>query len=110
MKVPETVQHPQMNAYLHRLAQPQRPQGDEAAAAGQGRGAAPRPRRDVVEISPQSRLAREAAAVQPAQGPQETSRAQKVQALKAQVQAGTYRVNPIKVADAMMKELIKGLG
>ncbi len=111
MKVPETIQHPQVNAYLQQVVAPQRGEmeAQEAQAPGQaaGHGNVAPARRDVVEISPESRLAQEAENVGQAQ---EQARTQKVQALKEQVQNGTYEVNPVKVADAMMRDLIKNLG
>ncbi len=110
MKASEIAQNTQMNAYIQQIANPQRPaspqQGQDQLQAQAGPVEAAS-RRDRVDISPQSRMASEAVN---ATQVQEQERAQKVQALKEQVQNGTYEVNPVKVADAMMRDLIKNLG
>ncbi len=112
MKASEIAQNTQMNAYIQQIPNTQKatvPQ--QGAAQGQEQGQAVQTqvvqRRDTVQLSPQSRMAREVVASNQVQ---QEERSQKVQALKEQVQNGTYQVNPIKVADAMMKDLIKNLG
>lgn len=62
---------------------------------------------DRVEISARSRTLQKASDINAASGPERT---QKVQKIADQVQANTYKINPINIAGAMMKDLIKDLG
>ncbi len=62
---------------------------------------------DTVELSSQSKLLNKVTDTMKAQEPQ---RAEKLQMIKEKVQNGTYQVDPEKVANAMLKDLIKDLG
>lgn len=62
---------------------------------------------DKVDISARSRMLQKANNTTAASG---AERSQKVQEIAGQVQTNTYKVNPAKVAGAMMKDLIKDLG
>ena len=62
---------------------------------------------DTVELSSQSRLLNKVTDTIKTQEPQ---RAEKLQMIKEQVQNGTYQVDAEKVANAMLKDLIKDLG
>lgn len=63
--------------------------------------------KDMVNISTSSRMLQRASGVNAASAPERT---EKVQAVGKQVQSNNYKVNSIKVAGAMMKDLIKNLG
>ncbi len=62
---------------------------------------------DTVQISSRSRLMNK---VQNTAGSQEPQRTERLQMIKEQVQNGTYKVDAEKVANAMLKDLIKDLG
>ena len=62
---------------------------------------------DTVEISSQSKLLNKVTDTMRAQEPQ---RAERIQMIKEQVQNGTYKIDEEKVANAMLKDLIKDLG
>lgn len=62
---------------------------------------------DRVELSSGSRLLHR---VNEAMKVQDPERAARVEALKAQVQKGTYKADPSKVADSMIRDIIKDLG
>ncbi len=62
---------------------------------------------DTVELSSQSKLLNKVTDTIKAHEPQ---RAEKLQMIKEQVQNGTYKVDAEKVANAMLKDLIKDLG
>ncbi len=62
---------------------------------------------DTVQISSQSKLLNKVSDTMKAQEPQ---RAEKLEMIKERVQSGNYKVDAEKVANAMMKDLIKDLG
>ncbi len=62
---------------------------------------------DTVQISSQSKLLNKVSDTMKAQEPQ---RAEKLEMIRQQVQSGNYKVDAEKVANAMMKDLIKDLG
>jgi len=64
-------------------------------------------RGDKVDISHGSKLLNKVNQAMKAEEPQ---RAAKVQQIKEQVQSGNYKVQPDKVANAMLSDLIKDLG
>jgi len=62
---------------------------------------------DTVELSSQSKLLNKVSDTMKTHEPQ---RAEKIEMIKEQVQNGTYEVDAEKVANAMLKDLIKDLG
>ncbi|MGQ9812650.1 MAG: flagellar biosynthesis anti-sigma factor FlgM [Dissulfurimicrobium sp.] len=62
---------------------------------------------DRLDISARSRMLQKASDVNAASG---AERNQKVQEITSQIQTNTYNINSAKVAEAMMKDLIKDLG
>ncbi len=62
---------------------------------------------DTVELSSQSKLLNKVSDTMKTHEPQ---RAEKLQMIKEQVQNGTYKMDAGKVANAMLKDLIKDLG
>ena len=62
---------------------------------------------DTVELSSRSKLLNKVSDTMRASEPQ---RAEKLQMIKEQVQNGTYKIDEEKVANAMLKDLIKDLG
>ncbi len=62
---------------------------------------------DTVELSSQSKLLNKVSDTMKTHEPQ---RAEKIEMIKEQVQNGTYNVDAEKVANAMLKDLIKDLG
>ncbi len=62
---------------------------------------------DRVQISKGSKFLQKVNEAMKAEDPQ---RAERLQMIKEQVQNGTYEVDPEKVANAMMKDLLKDLG
>ncbi len=62
---------------------------------------------DTVELSSRSKLLNKVSDTMHASEPQ---RAEKLQMIKEQVQNGTYKIDEEKVANAMLKDLIKDLG
>ena len=62
---------------------------------------------DTVELSGRSKLMNK---VTKSMNAQEPERAERLQMIKEQVQGGTYKVDAEKVANAMLKDLIKDLG
>ena len=62
---------------------------------------------DTVELSSRSKLMNKVTKNMSAQEPE---RAERLQMIKEQVQAGTYRADAEKVANTMLKDLIKDLG
>ncbi len=106
MKIDYSSQKAQMDAYLKNTAQvqqkpEQQQEGRDAAVKSQT------PQRDRVELSSGSRLLQK---VNSAMRAEEPGRAEKVNMLKEQIQNGTYEVKPEKIADSMLKDMIKNLG
>ena len=62
---------------------------------------------DTVELSSQSKLLNK---VSDTMKTHEPHRAEKIEMIKEQIQNGTYKVDAEKVANAMLKDLIKDLG
>jgi negative regulator of flagellin synthesis FlgM len=62
---------------------------------------------DKVEFSSGSRLLQR---VNEAADVMDVQRTEKIDQVRNQIQAGTYEVNPDKIAGAMMKDLIKEIG
>ena len=62
---------------------------------------------DTVQLSNRSRLLNR---VQGNVNSQEPQRAERLQMIKEQVQNGTYKIDSEKVANSMLKDLIKDLG
>ena len=62
---------------------------------------------DTVELSSQSKLLNK---VSDTMKTHEPHRAEKIDMIKEQIQNGTYKVDAEKVANAMLKDLIKDLG
>ncbi len=105
MKIDYSSQKAQMDAYLKNTAQVQQKQQQQQdnTAAKNGQTA----QKDRVELSSGSRLLQK---VNSAMKAEEPGRAEKVDMLKEQVRSGTYEVKPEKIADSMLKDMIKNLG
>ncbi|MGB9711815.1 MAG: flagellar biosynthesis anti-sigma factor FlgM [Dissulfurimicrobium sp.] len=104
MKITELNQQNQINPYLNQTQQTQivQRQRDVQQTNRQQGGL-----QDKVEISTRSKILQSTDRIK---NILDTNRSQKVQEIAAQVQQNTYKINPAKVAGAMMKDLIKDLG
>ncbi|NDY42237.1 flagellar biosynthesis anti-sigma factor FlgM [Dissulfurirhabdus thermomarina] len=100
MKIEDLTQRLQIDAYVNNVEGPQQNRQQDVQ---QRQDAAP----DRVEFSTGSRLMQRVADVMKVEEP---GRAEMVEALKQQVQQGTYAAEPGGVADAMMRDLLKELG
>ncbi len=104
MKIGDQSQNLQIEKYLN--TQGVNNQQNKQADASQQQ-AASNIKTDTVQISDRSKLLNK---VQSNVNSQEPQRAERLQMIKEQVQNGTYKVDAEKVADAMLKDLIKDLG
>ena len=94
-----------LEAYLNQAQAAQGPaQAQGQQAAQQGAGA---PKADKVDLSSGSKLLQQ---VNEAMRAEEPGRAERVQAIGREVQAGTYQVRPEQVANRMLTDLIKDMG
>ncbi len=106
MKISDPNQRIQLEAYANKTQvaqaqQQQQLQQNGAQETDKARSA------DKVELSAESRLMQRVNAVLETQDPE---RAAKVNAIKEQVQQGTYQIDAEKVAQGMMTDLLKDLG
>jgi negative regulator of flagellin synthesis FlgM len=91
---------------LELYAQTQATQNQQQNRAAEAGSQAPA-QGDRVQISNGSKFLQKVNEAMKAEDPQ---RAERLQMIKEQVQNGTYEVDPEKVANAMMKDLLKDLG
>jgi len=101
MKVSDLNNKVQLDAYLNQTQTVQNQQQNNVQASTQSNQS------DKVELSAGSRLLQ---GVKSAMETQEPDRAERIQALKQQVEQGTYGVNFVQVANSMMTDLLKDLG
>ncbi len=104
MKIGDQTQNLQIEKYLN--TQGVNNQQNRQAENAQQQNTA-QVKTDTVQISSRSRLMNR---VQNTAGSQEPQRTERLQMIKEQVQNGTYKVDAEKVANAMLKDLIKDLG
>ena len=104
MKIGDQSQNLQIEKYLNTQGvnnhQNKQPENSQQQAAAQIKT-------DTVQLSSRSKLLNK---VQSSASSQEMQRAERLQMIKEQVQNGTYEVDAEKVANAMLKDLIKDLG
>ncbi len=93
----------QLDAYVKAATQGKQP----GQARGQNSKQQIAVRGDKVDISHGSKLLNKVNQTIKAEEPE---RAAKIQKIKEQVQNGTYKVEPEKIANAMLSDLIKDLG
>ncbi len=104
MKIGDQSQNLQIEKYLN--TQGVNNQQNRQAENAQQQNAS-QVKTDTVHLSSRSRLLNK---VQNTSSSQEPQRAERLQMIKEQVQNGTYKVDAEKVANAMLKDLIKDLG
>ena len=104
MKIGDQSQNLQIEKYLNTQAVNNHQKQAEETTQQQ---AASQVKTDTVNISSRSKLLNK---VHGSVDSQEPQRAERLQMIKEQVQNGTYEVDPEKVANAMLKDLIKDLG
>ncbi len=105
MKISDANSKIQMDAYLNQT-QAARSQGkvqEEQATQAAGQTA----KKDKVELSDGSRLLNK---IEQASAAEQSERTDKIRQIKEQIEAGTYKVDASKIADSMLKDLIKDLG
>ncbi len=105
MKIGDQSQNLQIEKYLN--TQGVNNQQNKQTDASQQQAASQVKKTDTVQISSRSRLLNK---VQSSANSQEPQRTERLQMIKEQVQNGTYKVDAEKVANAMLKDLIKDLG
>ncbi len=105
MKISDPNQRIQLEAYTSKAqaAQIQQQQQQQNGVQGSDKARSA----DKVEISSESRLMSKLNAALQVQDPE---RAAKVNAIKDQIQQGTYQVDPEKVAQGMLTDILKDLG
>ncbi len=102
MKISDMNQKAQMvTSYMNNVQNTQNNQGPKPEKADVPAGT------DRVELSSNSRILQQVNKAVKAEDPQ---RAEHVKMIKEQVQNGTYDVDPEKVAQGMLKDLIKDMG
>ncbi len=103
MKIQDMNQRIQMDAYV-KAAQGQQQQNQVKGQSAQQQSSM---KGDRVDISQGSKLLNK---VNGSMSTNDPERAAKVQALKDQVQNGTYKAQPDKIANAMLNDMLKNLG
>ncbi len=106
MKVSDLNQKVQLEAYINKAQATQTQQQQQVQQQG-SQEADKTKSMDRVQLSSQSRFIQKVNAALEAQDPERTAR---VDAIKEQVRQGTYQVDPEKVAQGMLTDLIKDLG
>jgi len=105
MKISDNSSKIQMDAYLNQTkATGQGKVQEEQSIQTSGSTAV---KKDKVEISEGSRLLNK---IEQVSASEQSVRADKIRKIKEQVEAGTYKVDASKIADSMLKDLIKDLG
>ncbi len=102
MKISDMNQKAQMvTSYMNNVQNAQNNQGPRPEKAGASAGT------DKVELSSGSRMLQRVNEAVKVEDPQ---RAERIRMIKEQVQNGTYEADPEKVAQGMLKDLIKDMG
>ncbi len=105
MKISDNSSKIQMDAYLNQTQAASQGKVQEEQTAQASSSATIK--KDKVELSEGSRLLNK---IEQASASEQSARADKVRQIKEQIEAGTYKVDASKIADSMLKDLIKDLG
>ncbi len=103
MKVSDINQKVQLEAYINKA---QANQGHQQARHQEAQGTEKTDNMDRVQLSSQSRLIQK---INGALETQDPERAAKVNAIREELRQGTYQVDPEKVAQGMLTDLLKDL-